>query len=146
MKKRILFLLLVVFGLTSIINAHCEVPCGIYGDELRIKLIKEHITTIEKAINQIESLQSKESVNYNQLVRWINNKEKHADEIQTIVSKYFLTQRIKPTADHYEDKLKSLHSILIYAMKCKQSLKKENIEEIKKEVDAFSSLYFDHKH
>ncbi|MCK5701941.1 MAG: hypothetical protein KAI29_12345 [Cyclobacteriaceae bacterium] len=26
--------------------AHCEIPCGIYNDELRITLLYEHFTTI----------------------------------------------------------------------------------------------------
>jgi nickel superoxide dismutase len=36
--------------------AHCEVPCGIYDDSVRVALIYEHITTIEKAINNINKL------------------------------------------------------------------------------------------
>ncbi len=27
--------------------AHCEVPCGIYDDQLRADLIAEHATTVE---------------------------------------------------------------------------------------------------
>ncbi len=33
--------------------AHCEIPCGIYDDEMRIKIINEHIVTVEKSMNQI---------------------------------------------------------------------------------------------
>ncbi|MFC2114699.1 superoxide dismutase [Ni], partial [Bacteroidota bacterium] len=76
-------------------SSHCEVPCGIYDDELRIDLIYEHITTIEKAMKQIGELEKAEPVNYNQVVRWINTKEEHANEIQHIASQYFMTQRIK---------------------------------------------------
>jgi len=36
----------VVFG--SLAYSHCQVPCGIYGDDTRFTLIGEHITTIEK--------------------------------------------------------------------------------------------------
>ena len=145
MKK--LSVILVLISIISVqIYAHCEVPCGIYGDQLRVKMIKEHISTIEKAMKQIEKLGSEENINYNQIVRWVTTKEKHAEDIQTIVSKYFLTQRIKPNTDHYEDKLKSLHSILLISMKCKQTTDVKNIAKIKKEVEDFSKLYFDHKH
>ena len=75
--------------------AHCEIPCGIYADSVRITLIKEHITTIEKSMNQIEEISQSSKPNYNQLVRWVNNKEEHAMKIQEIVSQYFLHQRIK---------------------------------------------------
>ena len=27
------------------VRAHCQIPCGIYDDELRVQLIEEHITT-----------------------------------------------------------------------------------------------------
>jgi len=33
--------------------AHCEIPCGIYGDEARFAAIAEDLTTIEKAMTQI---------------------------------------------------------------------------------------------
>ena len=144
--KKLSVILVLISILSFQLYGHCEVPCGIYGDQLRIKMIKEHISTIEKAMTQIYKLGSEKNVNYNQIVRWVNTKEKHAEDIQTIVSKYFLTQRIKPNADHYEDKLKSLHSVLLFAMKCKQTTDQENIKKIKKAVEDFSKLYFDHKH
>ena len=97
MKNSFLFLLmfLVSFVFSKSMLAHCEVPCGIYNDELRVGLINEHIQTIKKAMNQITELQSAETINYNQLVRWINTKEYHAKLIQEIAEQYFLTQRVK---------------------------------------------------
>ena len=65
--------------------AHCQIPCGIYDDELRVKLIEEHIGTVEKSMNQIIALAKETPVNSNQLVRWVVNKEEHASEIQDIV-------------------------------------------------------------
>ena len=126
--------------------AHCQIPCGIYDDELRAKLIAEHITTIEKSMNQIVELGKQSPVNYNQLVRWINNKEEHATEIQTIVSEYFLTQRIKPEDKDYEKRLKVLHTMLVSAMKCKQTTDLANVEALRTQLKEFSDLYFDHTH
>ena len=91
----ILVAMILTFSVTKIANAHCEVPCGIYNDELRVELLKEHFQTIEKAMKQIEEIQSADSINYNQLVRWINTKEEHANLIQEIAEQYFLTQRVK---------------------------------------------------
>ena len=97
--KRASFIAAILF-MALLINqkayAHCEIPCGIYDDSLRIALIKEHITTIEKSINEINALSAEASPNYNQLVRWVMNKEEHALKIQDIVSQYFLHQRIMP--------------------------------------------------
>jgi nickel superoxide dismutase len=131
-------------------GAHCQIPCGIYDDELRVQLIEEHITTVEKSMNQIISLSAAETVDYNQLVRWVDNKEKHAQEIQDIVTAYFMAQRIKPPKDHgdepavneYMHKLALLHHIQVHAMKAKQSTDLEQIETLRKLVAKFRKAYF----
>ena len=39
--------------LSTKVYAHCQVPCGIYGDAARIVQIEEDITTVRKAMNMI---------------------------------------------------------------------------------------------
>lgn len=125
--------------------AHCEIPCGIYDDEMRIKLIAEHIGTIEKSMRQIVELQSHKSGGTNQLIRWVLNKEHHANEIQTIVAQYFMTQRIKNGTDDYLKKLTLLHNMLIYAMKCKQTTDLSHTAALRSTLDEFHDLYFSRK-
>lgn len=120
--------------------AHCEIPCGIYDDKMRISMLEEHITTIEKSMNMIKELE-KES-NSNQLIRWVMNKEDHADQFQEIVSQYFLTQRIKAGHGDYQAKLEVLHQLLVYAMKCKQTTDLANTAKLKELVAEFDKLYF----
>ena len=127
--------------------AHCEIPCGIYDDALRIKLIREHITTVEKSMKLIVELSAAGEKDYNQLIRWTTNKEAHAGEIQHIVSQYFMTQRIKPAAegaarDEYVKQLTVLHHLLLEAMKSKQTLDHAHIEKMRTLVDEFEKLYF----
>ena len=129
--------------------AHCEVPCGIYTDQLRIELIKEHIMTIEKAMIQIEKLSSEDNINYNQLVRWIDTKEHHADLIQEIAEQYFMTQRVKPADPEdaeafgkYITQLTLLHEMLIYAMKTKQSTDVDVTKKLQETVEKFEVAYF----
>jgi nickel superoxide dismutase len=124
--------------------AHCEVPCGIYDDQLRANLIAEHSTTIEKSMKMIVKLSKADPVNYNQLVRWTNNKETHATQIQHIVSQYFMTQRIKPDQKKYAEKLAVLHKILISAMKCKQTTDPANVNTLRSLLNEFEILYFGH--
>ena len=128
------------------VGAHCEIPCGIYDDELRADLIAEHATTIEKSMKKIVELSKQSPVNYNQLVRWVSNKEKHADEIQHLVTQYFMTQRIKPDAKKYSEKLAVLHKMLIYAMKCKQSTDVAHVSTLRSLTKEFEILYFGHSH
>ncbi len=150
--------LLAAVALSVPAAAHCQIPCGIYDDELRVQLIEEHITTVEKSMKQIAALSAADDVDYNQLVRWVSNKEQHAQEIQDIVTAYFMAQRIKPSVNHddekamneYMHKLAILHAIQIHAMKAKQSTDLEQIEKLRAMTTAFRKAYFgeeaEHKH
>lgn len=131
------FLLLATFA-----YAHCEIPCGIYDDAMRITMITEHITTIEKSMNQIKELEKEKHNNSNQLVRWVINKERHSDELQEIVSQYFMTQRIKPDTKDYDKKLALLHQMLVSSMKCKQTIDLSHVSKLKELVKEFKALYF----
>jgi len=139
-------LFFIIFLSASYAAAHCEIPCGIYNDQMRIEMIDEDITTIEKAMKQITQLGSQKEINYNQLVRWITNKEYHADKIQEVVSQYFMTQRIKTDADKYEEKLVLLHKMLVAAMKCKQTTDLSHVETLRSLLKSFETLYFGHTH
>ena len=145
MKKRLLTLLIVLssFGFfSSNAIAHCEIPCGIYDDTARIELIFEHATTIEKSMKMIAELEK--GNNSNQLVRWVTNKEKHAELLQYIVSQYFMTQRIKLDAKDYDKKITALHKMLVFSMKCKQTIDLANVESLRAAAQEFQKLYFDH--
>lgn len=150
----ILIAILLAFSMNKVALAHCEVPCGIYHDELRVELLKEHFQTIEKAMKQIEEIQSADSINYNQLVRWINTKEEHANMIQEIAEQYFLTQRVKfaepSEGEKYEayiTQLTSMHQLIVYAMKSKQTTDVANVEAMNKALATFEDSYFgEHRH
>ena len=45
--------LFIVILLVSNLFAHCQVPCGIYDDERIIVEIKEDLSTVSKAIDNI---------------------------------------------------------------------------------------------
>jgi nickel superoxide dismutase len=127
--------------------AHCEIPCGIYADSVRVALMSEHISTIEKSMKKIVELSAEENVNYNQLVRWVNNKEEHARKIQEIATQYFMFQRVKVTDDSEKMKknqklLAVLHEICVYAMKAKQTTDLKFIKKLNNAVHEFSHLYF----
>lgn len=151
MKKILLpfFVFIVLILFRPGLYPHCEVPCGIYDDELRFTMIAEHIQTIEKSIQQINQLSEESPQNMNQIVRWVVNKENHAEEIQHIISQYFLTQRIKgpekedkQAAENYIQKLIHCHQILTQTMKTKQATDLANVEMLKSSVEGFKRLYF----
>ena len=122
--------------------AHCQVPCGIYADDNVFAGMVKDVETIEKAMTEIAG----GKLNVNQQVRWVTNKESHAQSIQDTVAKYFLAQRIKlseaesaPKA--YAKKLALLHQITVYAMKCKQTIEVENAKKLAKAIADFKTAY-----
>ncbi len=122
--------------------AHCEIPCGIYDDEMRIQMMLEHAGTIEKSMNQIMALEKEKDHPANQLTRWVMNKETHANELQHIVTQYFMTQRIKPDAKEYGRQLALLHEMLLAAMKCKQTTDTSQPAKLRELVGEFKTLSF----
>jgi nickel superoxide dismutase len=146
----ILLLFMIMLGSSIKTYAHCEIPCGIYADSVRVVLLTEHIATIEKSMKKINELSSAEKVDYNQLVRWITNKEDHAKKIQEIATQYFMFQRVKVSDDSELQKknamlLTVLHEICVYAMKSKQTTDLKYIEKLNNSVHYFSHLYFGEK-
>ena len=123
--------------LVSLAAAHCEIPCGIYDDQMRIEMLREHIITIEKSMNQVILLEKDANRQANQLTRWVMNKEQHADELQEIVSQYFMTQRLKPDAQDYASKLQLLHEMPLAGMKSKQTTDLGQLKRLRELVDLF---------
>ena len=144
------FVILFCLGATAPVRAHCEIPCGIYDDQARITLMKEHIATIEKSMDQITALSAEGEKNYNQLVRWITNKEEHAGKFAEVVTQYFMTQRIKPASPadtagyrQYQDQVTLLHQMLVSAMQCKQTTDRVHTARLRELVDRFAAAYFE---
>ena len=143
MKKQISIITILfssLFILATQAWSHCEIPCGIYDDEMRMTMIEEHAATIEKSMNMIVELGNGDDAN--QLARWVTNKEHHANELQHIVTQYFMTQRIKFDAEDYDKKMAALHKILVYAMKCKQTTDTANVDMLRQAAEEFHQLYF----
>jgi len=128
--------------------SHCQIPCGIYDDAARFSLMAEHITTIEKSMKTIIELSGEAKPNYNQLVRWVQNKDHHADELSEIVTYYFMAQRIQPTGqedaaarEKYLAQITSLHQMVVYSMKAKQTTDLENVEKLRALLETFRASY-----
>jgi nickel superoxide dismutase len=134
--------------LSSVVYSHCQIPCGIYDDPARLTEIAEHIATIEKSMKKITELSADQKPNYNQLVRWVNNKDDHADKLSHIVTYYFMAQRITPADKSdakaygdYVNKIALLHQMLVYGMKCKQTTDLANVEKLKVLLAEFKNAY-----
>ena len=142
-------LLLFTFAMGQRALSHCQIPCGIYDDQMRFTMIEENILTIEKSMKQIGKLSKQPDKNFNQIVRWTLNKENHADEIARIVSYYFLAQRVKPADSkdakahkEYLAEITVLHEMIVQAMKAKQTTDLVHAEKLRSLLKVFHKLYF----
>ncbi len=134
---------------TSSLSAHCQVPCGIFDDEVKFAQLEQNVETIAKAgrlIREISAQDSLSAKDKQQLIRWTMQKESHAQKIIDDAADYFLAQRIKTDAEHYDDKLELLHHIIVYSMKSKQSVENETYEMLGKKIALFKELYLHHDH
>ncbi|GAX62542.1 superoxide dismutase Ni-type [Candidatus Scalindua japonica] len=133
--------------LTQRAHSHCQIPCGIYDDNARVQSMFEDAATIEKSAKLIAELARKsDAQSQNQIVRWVVNKEKHAQNIISTISNYFLTQRVKPNQKDYAERLIKHHAVIIAAMKAKQNADVEYATKLNDSIEALSSYYPEHKH
>jgi nickel superoxide dismutase len=133
---------------TDDLQAHCQVPCGIYDDGARVAELREDARTIGKAIAMIGELAGKEDAqSSNQLARWVANKEQHAANIIEVVAEYFLAQRVKPVPEGadghaaYLEKLGDHHAVIVAAMKTKQKADGGTVDALGAALDVLGSHY-----
>jgi len=140
-------ILVVVLMIPSLAAAHCQIPCGIYDDHARVKLMLEDAATVTKATKLIADLSSKtDPQSLNQRVRWVMNKELHAQNIIATISDYFLTQRVKASQKDYKERLVKHHAVIVAAMKAKQNAGEQYAKELASAIEALAPYYPEHKH
>ena len=151
--KQTLIALIATLSIHSVALGHCQIPCGIYDDEGRINSMREDITTIAKAMVAIEHLADEDdSQSINQRTRWILNKEKHASDMIATVSEYFLAQKVKPVAaddEHYTSYVNHLiacHHVIVSAMKTKQTVDMNAVENLRASLQELAAFYEKHEH
>ena len=127
-------------------HAHCQIPCGIYDDHARVQGMLEDATTVEKSATLIAELAGKtDAQSQNQMVRWVMNKEHHAQKIIATISDYFLTQRVKPDQKDYAERLTKHHAVIVAAMQAKQNADVKFAKALKESIEALAAYYPEHK-
>ena len=111
------------------VEAHCDVPCGIYDDHMMVRQLLLDAETMRKASAEIVALSEKvDAASLNTISRWVLVKEEHSRELQHMNAWYFMTQRVKvvpegePGHAEYLERLAAHHLISVSAMKAAQSL------------------------
>ena len=127
--------------------SHCQIPCGIYDDHARVKTMLEDAATTRKSVELIAELSGKsDAQSNNQIVRWVMNKENHAQNVISSISDYFLTQRVKSEQKDYVERLKKHHAVIVAAMKVKQNADMKYVDALEASIKELLPYYPEHKH
>lgn len=157
MKIKLLFSFLSIAALSALslqnASAHCQVPCGIFADQIEFEKMLEAQTTIAKANAEMAKLLGEDSpLAFNQATRWVMTKEDHCKKVMESVAQYFMAQRIKPDAENYQESLVAAHNVMRAAMKAKQDPSAEVADALKKAIFDLYRAYegkepdFKHEH
>jgi len=109
----------------ALVRCHCQVPCGIFDDDVPVNSVKKDATPVHKAMVQINELSTAgTALALNQATRWVVTKEDAAKNIISTVSEYMLCQRVKKELfekdEEYLQALAAHHACLTAAVKTKQ--------------------------
>ncbi|USD38937.1 superoxide dismutase, Ni [Ferrimonas sp. SCSIO 43195] len=147
MKKMMVLLSLCLGLMSPLAWSHCQVPCGIYDDHARVKQMLEDAATVAKATAMMAELSGKsDAQSQNQMVRWVMNKEQHAQKVIETISDYFLTQRVKSSQKDYQKRLMDHHAVIVAAMKAKQNADPKFAKSLTSAIEGLAGYYPEHKH
>ncbi len=122
------------------LSAHCQMPCGIYDDQMVYDQINQFYLTMFKAVKALDHNEFKTDEDRNQFIRWVMTKERLCNEMATLITEFFLQQKIQPIDDNIE-LLQSAHKLLFLLLAIKQNVDIKIIKEFGKEWEHFKYLF-----
>ncbi|KIC74904.1 hypothetical protein DB41_IB00370 [Neochlamydia sp. TUME1] len=142
MKKTILVQgIIVLLCHTGSLMAHCQMPCGIYHDELVFNQIDQYIETMYKGITELNNSKFSTPFERNNFIRWVKLKDSASDEIANLITEYFLQQKIKPAEADTPKRLISAHKMLFELTAIKQNVNIKMIEAFADEWENFKQMF-----
>jgi nickel superoxide dismutase len=123
------------------VSAHCQMPCGIYHDDMVFDEIDQYVETMYKGISVLNNNPFANSKDRNEFTRWVIEKEKASDNVAKWIMQYFLQQKIKPGEADTPRMLASAHSLLFLLVGIKQNSSLDYVEQFSKEWDKFKLMF-----
>lgn len=123
------------------LSAHCQMPCGIYHDDMVYDQVDQYAETMYKGIAVMNDSKFQTVKERNEFVRWTMQKEAASDETASLLTKYFLQQKIKPGEPDTAKRLESLHKLLFLLVAIKQNTDLEFVKEFSEEWDRFKLMF-----
>lgn len=125
----------------SNLEAHCQMPCGIYHDDMVYDQIDQFVETVYKGISVMKDSKFETLRDRNEFIRWVVQKEKECDEIAELITIYFLQQKIKPDEPDTTKRLISAHKMLFLIVAIKQNADLEFVKQFNQEWEKFKLMF-----
>lgn len=126
---------------TGSLAAHCQMPCGIYHDEMVFNQIDQYIETMYKGMTELKNSKFSNPLERNNFIRWVALKESASDEMANLITQYFLQQKIKPGEPDTAKRLVSAHKMLFELTAIKQNVDLKMIEDFADEWENFKQMF-----
>ncbi len=126
---------------TERLIAHCQMPCGIYHDEMVYEEIDQYVETMYKGMTVLGENKFSTSHERNEIIRWIYQKEKQSNKAADLIVSYFLQQKIKPGEKDTPQRVISAHRLLFLIVCIKQNTDRQMVKDFSEEWEKFK-LFF----
>lgn len=139
-----LFLTIGIVGslyLSASLDAHCQMPCGIYHDDMVYDQIDQYTETMYKGIAVMNDSKFQTVKERNEFVRWVLQKETATDETAILLTKYFLQQKIKPGEPDTAKRIECVHKLLFLLVAIKQNADLSFVKEFTDEWERFKLMF-----
>ncbi len=120
---------------------HCQMPCGIYHDDMVFDQVDQYVETMFKGYTVLKENKFATLKEKNEFVRWVIEKENASNEVASLITTYFLQQKIKPDEDDTVKRLTSAHKLLVLAMLIKQNSDHKYVDEFADTWEKFKAMF-----
>lgn len=130
-----------LFAAPVALNAHCQMPCGIYHDNMVYDQIDQFVETVFKGISVLNDSKFSTPKERNEYIRWVGEKESSCSNVAELILTYFLQQKIKPGEKDTVKKLTSAHNLLFLLVAIKQNTDLNTVKEFNGEWEKFKLMF-----
>lgn len=138
-KIKLFTLCCLIKGLS--LSAHCQMPCGVYHDDMVYDQVDQFVETTFKGISVMNESKFSTVKDKNEFVRWVMQKEKMCNDTAELLTTYFLQQKIKPDEADTVKKLTAAHKLLFLLVAIKQNTEIEFVKEFNTEWEKFKVMF-----
>jgi nickel superoxide dismutase len=123
------------------LNAHCQMPCGIYHDNMVYDQIDQFVETVYKGITVLNDSKFSNSRERNECIRWVAEKESSCNNVAELILTYFLQQKIKPGEADTVKRLTTAHNLLFLLVAIKQNTDIDTVKQFNGEWEKFKLMF-----